>query len=268
MGDFPPSGPPSGPPPGGVFSDAELERYSRHILLPQVGAKGQARLKDASVLVVGAGGLGAPLIAQLAASGVGRIGVMDHDVLELSNLQRQVLFTTADIGRPKAEAAVERALAINPLIRVAAYVRRATAETLEARLAEYDLVCDGTDNFESRLAVSDACVRHGRTLVSGAVQGFGGQLAVFRPQDGGPCYRCLFPEAARTQAPTCSQSGVLGAATGVMGGLMAMEVMREVMRLEGREETRLVLWDGLAMTMRSIRLRRDPDCPAHAGARA
>ncbi|MBS1043947.1 HesA/MoeB/ThiF family protein [Gluconobacter cerinus] len=245
------------------FSDAELERYSRHILLPQVGATGQARVRQASVLIVGAGGLGAPLAQQLAASGVGHIGLMDHDHLELSNLQRQVLYTTQDIGRPKAEVAAERLAALNPMSRVTAYCTRATAETLDELVPHYDLICDGTDNFETRLAVSDACVKYGRTLVSGAVQGFSGQLAVFRPQTGGPCYRCLFPEAAQTEAPTCGQSGVLGAATGVMGSLMAVEVMRELMQLEGRNETRLMIWDALGATMRSFALARDPFCPVH-----
>ncbi|EHH68275.1 HesA/MoeB/ThiF family protein [Gluconobacter morbifer] len=246
-----------------VFSDAELERYSRHILLPQVGATGQNRLRNASVLLVGAGGLGAPLAQQLAASGIGRIGLMDDDRLELSNLQRQVLYATPDLGRFKADAAAERLQALNPLIEVVPYVQRATGGTLDELVPRYDLVCDGTDNFPTRVAVSDACVRHGRTLVSGAVQGFAGQLAVFRPQEGGPCYRCLFPDAERTQAPSCGEAGVLGAATGVMGSLMAVEVMREVMGLEGRNETRVMLWDALAAEMRSFVLTRDPTCPVH-----
>lgn len=245
------------------FSDDELERYSRHILLPQVGAIGQARLKNASVLIIGAGGLGAPLSQQLAASGIGRIGLMDHDILELSNLQRQVLYGTKDIGRLKVEAAAYHLSDINPLVTVNTHAVRATADTLNDVVPEYDLVCDGTDNFETRLAVSDACVRHGKTLVSGAVQGFAGQLAVFRSQHGGPCYRCLFPEAAETEAATCGQSGVLGAATGVMGSLMAVEVMREIMELEGREDTRLMMWDALAGTLRSFPLARDPACPVH-----
>ena len=245
------------------FSDAELERYSRHILLPQVGATGQARLKNASVLVVGAGGLGAPLSQQLAASGIGRIGLMDHDVLELSNLQRQVLYRTSDIGCLKAEVAAEHLRAINPLVSVMAYTERASMETLDILLPQYDLVCDGTDNFETRLTISDASVRHGKTLISGAVQGFAGQLAVFRPQSGGPCYRCLFPDAAETEAPTCGQSGVLGAATGVIGSLMAVEVMREVMELEGRDKTHFMMWDALSNTFRSFPLSRDPACPVH-----
>ncbi|UMM08320.1 HesA/MoeB/ThiF family protein [Gluconobacter frateurii] len=245
------------------FSDAELERYSRHILLPQVGATGQARLKNASVLIIGAGGLGAPLSQQLAASGIGRIGLMDHDVLELSNLQRQVLYNTQDVGRLKVDAASDHLRAINPLITVKTHAVRATPGTLNALVPQYDLICDGTDNFETRLAVSDACVRHGKTLVSGAVQGFAGQLAVFRPQCGGPCYRCLFPEAGETEAPNCGQSGVLGAATGVMGSMMAVEVMREIMDLEGREETRFMMWDALGGTLRSFPLSRDPSCPVH-----
>ena len=245
------------------FSDQELERYSRHILLPQVGATGQARLRQASVLVVGAGGLGAPLLQQLAASGIGHIGIMDHDHLELSNLQRQVLYGTDDLGLFKVEAAARRLKALNPLVKISPYAVRATEATLDDLVPQYDLVCDGTDNFPTRLAVSDACVRHGRSLVSGAVQGFSGQLAVFRPQKGGPCYRCLFPEAAQTAAPDCGMSGVLGAATGVMGSLMAVEVMRGIIGLEGRDETRVSMWDALSGTMNSFTLRRDPRCPAH-----
>lgn len=245
------------------FSDQELERYSRHILLPQVGATGQARLREASVLVIGAGGLGAPLLQQLAASGVGHIGVMDHDRLDLSNLQRQVLYDTKDIGQFKVEAAARHLKALNPLVKLSSYPVRASETTLDDLVPHYDLVCDGTDNFATRLAVSDACVRHGRSLVSGAVQGFSGQLAVFRPQKGGACYRCLFPEAARTAAPDCGMSGVLGAATGVMGCLMAVEVMREIIGLEGGDQTRVKLWDALSGTMESFVLKRDPACQMH-----
>ncbi|MBS1102090.1 HesA/MoeB/ThiF family protein [Gluconobacter sp. Dm-62] len=245
------------------FSDHELERYSRHILLPQVGATGQARLRDASVLIIGAGGLGAPLLQQLAASGVGHIGIMDHDRVDLSNLQRQVLYGTDDIGQFKVEAAARRLKDLNPLVQVRPYPFCASATTLDELVPLYDLVCDGTDNFKTRLAVSDACVRHGRSLVSGAVQGFSGQLAVFRPQKGGPCYRCLFPEAEKTAAPNCGMSGVLGAATGVMGSLMAVEVMREIIGLEGADETRMTMWDALSGTMNSFVLNRDPHCPVH-----
>ncbi|MBS1075105.1 HesA/MoeB/ThiF family protein [Gluconobacter sp. Dm-73] len=245
------------------FSDQELERYSRHILLPQVGATGQAQLRQASVLVVGAGGLGAPLLQQLAASGIGHIGIMDHDHLELSNLQRQVLYGTDDLGLLKVEAAARRLKALNPLVKISPYAVRATETTLDDLVPQYDLVCDGTDNFPTRLAVSDACVRYGRSLVSGAVQGFSGQLAVFRSQKGGPCYRCMFPEAEQTAAPDCGMSGVLGAATGVMGSLMAVEVMREIIGLEGRDETRVSMWDALSGTMTGFTLRRDPRCPAH-----
>ena len=245
------------------FSDNELERYSRHILLPQVGAIGQTQLCEASVLVVGAGGLGAPLLQQLAASGIGRIGIMDDDRVDLSNLQRQVLYDTDDIGEFKVKAAAKRLKALNPLVRVSPHQVRATTTTLDALVPQYDLVCDGTDNITTRLAVSDACVRHSRSLVSGAVQGFSGQMAVFRPQKGGPCYRCLFPEAAKTEAPNCGMSGVLGAAAGVMGSLMAVEVMREVIGLEGTDQTRVRLWDALSGTMESFVLKRDTTCQIH-----
>ncbi|MBS1093882.1 HesA/MoeB/ThiF family protein [Gluconobacter wancherniae] len=245
------------------FTDHELERYSRHILLPEVGATGQGKLRSASVLVIGAGGLGAPLLQQLAASGIGRIGIIDHDVLEASNLQRQVLYDTVDIGRYKADVAAEHLRRLNPLLNIEAWTERAGQALLDRLLPGYDLICDGTDNFQTRVLISDASVKHDKTLVSGAVQGFSGQLAVFRPQRGGPCYRCLFPEAETTEAPTCGNAGVLGAATGVIGSLMAVEVMREIMELEGRDQTKLMIWDALSGTTRSFVVTRDPACTAH-----
>ncbi|QDH17795.1 HesA/MoeB/ThiF family protein [Swingsia samuiensis] len=245
------------------FSDRELERYSRHILLPEVGALGQSNLKNASVLVVGMGGLGAPLVQQLASSGVGHLGLVDHDRIELSNLQRQILYQEADIGRYKAEVAAEKAELLNPFITATPMVIKADQNNLDQIIPTYDIVCDGSDNFTTRLTVSDACVKHGKTLVSGAVQGFSGQIGVFRPHKGGPCYRCLFPEANETDALTCGQSGVLGPAAGVMGSLMAVETTIEIMQLRDTAETFFTVWDALTSTFRTLKVSRDPACPMH-----
>ncbi|GBR71761.1 molybdopterin biosynthesis protein MoeB [Gluconobacter kanchanaburiensis NBRC 103587] len=184
--------------------------------------------------------------------------------MDLSNLQRQVLYDMKDIGQFKVEAAASRLKAMNPLVKIRTYAFEATDAILDDLVSGYDVICDGTDNFGTRFAVSDACVRQGRTLVAGAVQGFSGQLAVFRPQLGGPCYRCLFPTAEETQAATCAQAGVLGAAAGVMGNLMAVEVMREIIGFEGRDKTQVTIWDALSGTSQRFVLYRDPACRVHA----
>lgn len=246
------------------FSEADIQRYARHILLPEVGGLGQARLAASSVLVIGAGGLGAPLILYLAAAGVGRIGIVDHDHVELSNLQRQIAFATADIGRLKALAAGGAASAINPGIVVTPHpVKLGMANALEL-IDSYDLVCDGTDNFATRFLVSDACVLARRTLVSAAVLRFEGQLSVFKPHAGDlPCYRCLHPAPPPPGlAPSCAEAGVLGAVTGVLGTLQASETIKEILGIGESLAGRLLLWDGLASRMRTIRLPRDPACPA------
>ena len=219
------------------FSEDEIRRYSRHILLAEVGGIGQARLKAARVLVVGAGGLGSPLMLYLAAAGVGTIGVVDDDAVELSNLQRQVAHTTARIGMPKVESAAIAAAAINPGVRIEPHALRLDADNALALIERYDLVCDGTDNFATRFLVADACVLARRTLVSAAVLRFEGQLSVFKPHVAGPCYRCLYGEAPpEGTVPTCSEAGVLGAVTGVMGTLQATEVLKEI--LWGRRHAR------------------------------
>ncbi|GBR52630.1 molybdopterin biosynthesis protein MoeB [Neokomagataea thailandica NBRC 106555] len=247
------------------FTDAELERYSRHILVPEIGAKGQALCRDAAVLIIGAGGLGAPLAQQLAASGIGKIGVVDNDRIELSNLQRQTLYDTASIGLPKVEVTQKKLSALNPHVAVEVYEQRADKELLDNLLPKYDLVCDGTDNFTTRFVVSDACVNHSKTLVAGAVQKLGGQLATFRPQKGGPCYRCLFPDADVNEAMNCSQAGVLGPATSVIASLMAVEVLREIMLLNPARPSVSVVtsWEALTNKFRQFQLTRDPACTCH-----
>jgi adenylyltransferase/sulfurtransferase len=244
------------------FTEDEIRRYSRHILLNEVGGTGQAQLKAARVLVVGAGGLGSPLVLYLAAAGVGMIGVVDHDVVELSNLQRQVAHTTARLGMNKAKSAAAAAQAINPLPRVEPYPVRLDADNAMELIGRFDLVCDGTDNFAARFLVADACALVRRTLVSAAVLRFEGQLSVFKPHTGGPCYRCLYPEPPPAGiVPSCAEAGVLGAVTGVMGTLQATEVLKEILGIGETLSGRLLLWDALATRFRTVRLPRDPACP-------
>jgi molybdopterin-synthase adenylyltransferase len=245
------------------FTDSELHRYSRHILLQEVGAVGQARLRAARVLVVGAGGLGSPLALYLAAAGVGTLGLVDHDRLELSNLQRQVAHSTARLGRNKAESAAETLAALNPEVRIEAHVLRVDADTVQDLVPRYDIVCDGTDNFATRFLLGDACHLLGRPLVSAAVLRFEGQLSVFKAHCGPPhpCHRCLHPEIPpEGLVPSCSEAGVLGAVTGVMGTLQATEVLKEILGIGEGLSGRLLLWDALDARFRTVRLRRDPAC--------
>jgi len=246
------------------FSEDEILRYSRHILLKEVGGTGQARLRAASVLVVGAGGLGSPLLLYLAAAGVGRIGVIDDDVVELSNLQRQVAHTTDRLGQPKVESAAIAARGINPGIAIEPHRLRLGPDNALALTGGYDIVCDGSDNFATRFLVADACVLARRTLVSAAVLRFEGQLSVFKPHAGDfPCYRCLYPEPPPAGlVPSCSEAGVLGAVTGVLGTLQATEVLKEILGIGDTLAGRLLLWDALSTQPRLVRLKRDPACPA------
>ena len=245
------------------FTEDEIQRYSRHILLPEVGGIGQARLKAARVLVVGAGGLGSPLMLYLAAAGIGTIGVVDADVVEMSNLQRQIAHTTDRIGLTKVTSAETAAVAINPGVRIEAHPVRLEAGNALALIGDYDLVCDGTDNFTTRFLVSDACVLAKKTLVSAAVLRFEGQLSVFKPHEGGPCYRCLYPEPPPPGVvPTCSEAGVFGAVTGVMGTLQATEVLKEILGIGDTLSGRLLVWDALATRFRTVKLRPDPGCAA------
>jgi molybdopterin/thiamine biosynthesis adenylyltransferase len=246
------------------LSEAEIARYSRNILLAEVGGAGQAKLKAARVLVVGAGGLGSPLLLYLAAAGVGTLGIVDDDLVDLSNLQRQVAHTTARIGIGKVASAAEAVRAINPEVAVEAHETRLSAENVDALVAAYDIVCDGSDNFPTRFLLNDACVAAGRTLVSAAVLRFDGQLTTFKP--GGPCYRCLFPAPPPDGlVPTCGEAGILGAVTGVMGTLQASEVLKELLGIGEGLSGRLLIWDALAMRFRIVLLARDPQCPCGHG---
>ena len=228
------------------FSEDEIVRYSRHILLPEVGGTGQARLREARVLVVGAGGLGSPLALYLAAAGIGTLGLVDDDRVELSNLQRQVAHTASRLGQPKVHSAAEAARAINPAVRVEAHQTRLTAGNALDLVGAYDLVCDGSDNFATRFLVADACALARRTLVSAAVLRFDGQLSTFKPHAGGPCYRCLHPAPPPPGLiPSCGEAGILGAVTGVMGSLQATEVLKEVLGIGEGLSGRLLIWDAL-----------------------
>jgi len=245
------------------FTDDELERYSRHILLAEVGGIGQAKLKAARVLVIGAGGLGSPLLLYLAAAGIGTIGIVDDDTVDLSNLQRQIAHTTARVGMAKALSAANSAAAINPDVQLEIHQVRLSAENALDIIGRYDIVCDGTDNFATRFMVSDACVLAKRTLVSAAVLRFEGQLSVFKPHAGGPCYRCLYHEPPPPGVvPSCSEAGVLGAVTGVMGTLQATETLKEILEIGESLSGRLLVWDALATRFRTVKLRPDPKCKA------
>lgn len=241
-----------------AFSEAEVERYARHLVLREIGGPGQQRLKAARVLVVGAGGLGAPASLYLAGAGVGTIGLVDPDTVSLSNLQRQVLYATADVGRPKVEAAVERLGALNPHTHFETHSVWLDATNAGDIVSRYDLVLDGTDDFATRFAVSDACLAHGKPLVSGALGRWTGQVGVFH---GKPCYRCLVPEVP-PDAETCSLVGVVGALAGVIGAMMALEAVKLVAGAGEPLSGKLLIHDALAAETRTVRIGADPHCPS------
>jgi sulfur-carrier protein adenylyltransferase/sulfurtransferase len=245
----------------GSFSAEEVTRYARHITLPEVGWEGQHRLRSARVAIVGAGGLGSPIGLYLAAAGVGRIGIIDFDVVDLSNLQRQVLYATTDVGRPKVDVAAARLRAVNPNTDIVTHAVRLTQDNALEILAQYDVVIDGTDNFPTRYLVSDACVLLGLPYVYGSILRFEGQVSVFTGRDG-PCYRCLFREPPPPGlVPSCAEGGVLGVLPGIIGSLQALEAIKLIL---GRGDTligRLALFDALTFRWRELKLRRNPDCP-------
>lgn len=248
------------------FTEDQIQRYARHILLPEVGGEGQAKLLNSRVLIVGAGGLGAPLLLYLAAAGVGTIAVIDDDDVELSNLQRQIVHTTARIGEAKVDSAEKALAAINPDITIEPIKARLSAENAMDVISRYDLVADGSDNFATRFLINDACYLARRPLVSGAILRFDGQLSTFKGYPGGdqagPCYRCLYREAPPPgQIPSCAEAGVMGALCGAIGSLQANEVLKELMGIGTSLSGALLIFDGLATTFRKIKLNRDPGCP-------
>jgi molybdopterin/thiamine biosynthesis adenylyltransferase/rhodanese-related sulfurtransferase len=243
------------------LSPQEVARYSRHLIMPEVGVEGQKRLKAASVLLVGAGGLGSPLALYLAAAGVGRLGLVDFDVVDFSNLQRQVLHGTADVGRPKLQSARDRIAAINPEVRVDLYETHLTSANALDLIKPYDLVIDGTDNFPTRYLVNDACVLLGRPNVYGSIFRFEGQASVFYPGKG-PCYRCLYPEPPPPgEVPSCAEGGVLGILPGLIGCIQATEGVKLLLGRGTPLIGRLLLYDALQMKFREFKVRRNPDCP-------
>lgn len=250
-----------------TLTDAQLERYARHIILREVGGVGQAKLLNSKVLVIGAGGLGSPLILYLIAAGVGTIGVVDADLVSLSNLQRQVLHETDDVGDWKVDSALRAARRLNPDVKIETYPARLTAAWGMSLMRRYDIVCDGTDNFPTRFYINDAAFFTGTTLVSAAVGQFDGQLSVFKPKHRPngerlfPCYRCLYPEPPPPgTVPSCTEAGILGALTGVMGSLQAMEVLKELLGIGETMAGRLLLYDGLDTRMRTVTVKPDPAC--------
>ena len=245
-----------------TFEPQEIERYARHIVLHEVGGPGQQKLKAASVLVVGAGGLGSPSILYLAAAGVGRIGCVDDDAVSLSNLQRQVLHGTGDVGRPKTESAARAVERVNPHVAFEGHATRLVEDNAEDILGGYDMVLDGSDNFDTRYMVNAVAARMRRPLVSAALGRWEGQVSVFRPWMGGPCYQCLFPEPpAPGLVPACAEAGVLGAMAGVLGTVQAVEAIKLIVGAGQPLDGRLFLYDALAGESRTIRAAKRPDCP-------
>jgi molybdopterin/thiamine biosynthesis adenylyltransferase/rhodanese-related sulfurtransferase len=242
-----------------TLSAAELERYSRHLLLPEIGVAGQERLKAARVLVIGAGGLGSPASLYLAAAGVGTLGIVDHDRVDLSNLQRQLLFDTASVGAGKAVTAQARLQALNNEIDVVAHELELRAVNALELLGKYDCIIDGSDRLDTRYLVNDACVLLGRPLVSAAIHRFEGQAMTYLPGQG-PCYRCLFPESAAGAAPSCAEAGVLGVLPGMLGALQATEAIKLLLNIGAPLVGRLMTYDALAMEWREFRFKRRTDC--------
>jgi len=244
-----------------VFSEDEVERYARHLVLSEIGGPGQQALKRARVLIVGAGGVGAPAALYLAAAGVGTLGLIDDDVVGLSNLQRQIAFSTPEVGRPKVEAAAERLGGLNPHVTIQTFAERLTPDNAADRIGGFDIVLDGTDDFETRLIVNAACVAADKPLVSGALGRWSGQVGVFA---GRPCYQCLVPEIP-PDAETCARVGVVGALAGGVGSMAALETIKLITGAGEALAGRLMLYDGLAATARTVRVTADPQCPVCGG---
>ena len=253
------------------LKEAQIERYARHIVLQEVGGIGQEELLQAKVLVVGAGGLGSPLLMYLAAAGVGTIGLVDDDIVSLSNLQRQIAHGTPDIGRAKVDSAKDRVAALNSDVTLVPYQMRLRPDNVMGLLAGYDIIADGTDNFDTRFLLNDACFLAKKTLVSAAVLRFDGQLSTYKAYLGPPhpCYRCIFPEPPPAGAiPSCSQGGVLGAMAGIMGTMQATETLKEILEIGKSLSGRLLIHDGLAGEVRTIRVKPDPACALCGEARS
>src|SRR6266852_5701867 len=244
-----------------TLSKEEILRYSRHLIMPEVGMEGQLKLKNAKVALIGTGGLGAPLGMYLAAAGIGRIGLVDFDVVDFTNLQRQVIHGTKDVGRKKLDSAAETMLDINPFVEIDRHETALTSENALQILKDYDIVVDGTDNFPTRYLVNDACVLLGKPNVYGSIFRFEGQATVFA-YEGGPCYRCLYPEPPPPGlVPSCAEGGVLGILPGTIGLIQATETVKLILGIGEPLKGRLLLYDALAMKFRELKLRKNPECP-------
>ncbi len=249
-------------PEAATLSNEEILRYSRHLIMPEVGMVGQQKLKAARVLCIGAGGLGSPLALYLAAAGVGTLGIVDFDVVDFTNLQRQIIHTTADVGRKKLDSAADKLKAINPFVQVKTFETRLSSENALDLFREFDIIADGTDNFPTRYLVNDACVLMGKPNVYGSIFRFEGQASVFATEQG-PCYRCLYPEPPPPGlVPSCAEGGVLGILPGLVGVMQATEVIKLILGQGEPLIGRLLLIDALAMKFRELKLRKNPDCPA------
>ncbi len=244
-----------------ALSKEEILRYSRHLIMPEVGMEGQLKLKQAKVLCIGTGGLGAPLGLYLAAAGVGRIGLVDFDAVDSTNLQRQILFSSADVGRPKIAAAADRLRGLNPDIQIDTFKTRLTSDNALDLFRDYDIIVDGTDNFPTRYLVNDACILLGKPNVYGSIFRFEGQITVFG-YPGGPCYRCLYPEPPPPGlVPSCAEGGVLGVLPGIVGSIQAAEALKLILGKGDSLVGRLLLFDALGMHFRELKLRKNPECP-------
>jgi adenylyltransferase/sulfurtransferase len=246
------------------FTEEQIKRYARHIILPEVGGKGQEKLLNSKVLVIGAGGLGSPAILYLAAAGVGTIGIVDFDVVDLSNLQRQIIHNTERVGTPKVESAKRTVEMLNPDVEVITYNTRISKENIMDIIKDYDVVLDGTDNFPTRFLINDACYFAGKPLVSAAMLRFEGQVSVFdfRMKEQSPCYRCLFPEPPPPGlVPSCQEAGILGSIGGIMGCIQATEAIKLILGIGEPLVGKLLIMDALSMDFRKVKLRKDPNCP-------
>ena len=244
------------------FSEEQIHRYSRQMILPGIGGKGQRKLAEAKVFIMGAGGLGSPAAIYLAAAGVGTIGLADSDHVEIHNLQRQILHRTCDIGLPKVESGRKTLESLNPEVKVQIYCERVTSANIRRIIRAYDLVLDGSDNFPTRFLVNDVCYFEKKTLISGAILRYDGQLSTFKPHAGGPCYRCLFPEPPPPGAvPSCQEAGVLGAVAGIIGLFQANEALKEILGIGQSMAGRFLLFDALDLAFQEMKSKKNRDCP-------
>ena len=243
------------------FTDEQIERYSRHIILPEVGGSGQQKMLEARILLLGAGGLGSPAAYYLAAAGIGNLGIVDFDQVDLSNLQRQIIHSTERIGMLKTESAKKTIEALNPDVNVTLHNEKMDSNNIMSLIKDYDYVVDGSDNFPTRYLVNDACVMKNKTLIHGSIYRFEGQVTVFKPGDG-PCYRCLYPEPPPPgMVPNCQEGGVLGVLAGVIGNLQVVEVLKLILGIGKPLVGKLLIYDALNTEFRNLRLRRDANCP-------